>query len=117
MFQQVMGPVPRVPNTRYNRTKGIIFRNNGMDKLLETIEVNSNNGLYRIYLFSDNNPLLRLEIYKIDNGIETPVKNMYRELKRLNEEFSFRIEYEPKERTRLNTREFGREFIRRHKGI
>ncbi|MBB6446731.1 hypothetical protein [Bacillus benzoevorans] len=87
-----------------------------MDKLLETIEVNSANGLYRIYLFSDNNPLPRLEIHKIDNGIETHVKNMYGELKRLNEEFSFGIEYEPKDRTRLNTREFGREFIRRYKG-
>lgn len=88
-----------------------------MNKLLETIEINSINGLYRIYLFSDNNPLPRLEICKIDNEIETPVKNMYGELKRLNEAFSFGIEYEPKERTRLNTREFGRDFIRHYKGI
>lgn len=86
-----------------------------MNKLLETIEVKSVNGLYRIYLFSDNNPLPRLEIHKIDNGNETPVKNMYGELKRFNEEFSFGIKYEPEERTRLNTREFGREFIRCYK--
>lgn len=44
-------------------------------------------------------------------GHESPMKNTYKEFKRLNEEFSFENEYEPKERTRLNTREFSREFI------
>jgi len=34
----------------------------------------------------------------------------------LNEEFSYKIQYEPKDRIRLNTREFGREFVKRYKG-
>ncbi|OLN21214.1 hypothetical protein BTO30_16170 [Domibacillus antri] len=59
----------------------------------------------------------KLEIYKVIDGIETPVKSMYAELKRLNEEFSFKIEYEPKDRIKLSTREFGKEFIRRYKGM
>ncbi|KGR89846.1 MULTISPECIES: hypothetical protein [Bacillales] len=87
-----------------------------MSKLLKTIEVKSVNGLYRIHQYKDGNALPKLVIYQVVNGHEVPVKNMYGELKRLNEEFSFGIEHEPKERTRLNTREFGREFIRRYKG-
>ncbi|MTT31485.1 hypothetical protein GMB86_05555 [Terrilactibacillus sp. BCM23-1] len=88
-----------------------------MNKLLETIEVKSVNGLYRIYLFNDGNALPKLVIYQVADGNETLVKNMYRELKRLNEEFSFGVEYEPKDRIKLNTREFGREFIKKFKGI
>lgn len=87
-----------------------------MNKLLETINVKSVNGLYRIYLFNDGNALPKLVIYHIVNGHEVPVRNMYKELKRLNEEFSFGIEFEPTNRTKLNTREFGREFIKRYKG-
>ncbi|MCS1391972.1 MULTISPECIES: hypothetical protein [Lysinibacillus] len=86
-----------------------------MNNLLEVIDIKSNNGLYRIYLFSDKNPLPRLKIYKIIDEIETPVKSMYEKLKNLNAEFSFKIDYEPVGRTKLNTREFGKEFIKRYK--
>ena len=86
-----------------------------LDKLLEKIEVHSMNGLYRIHLYNDGNALPKLVIFQVADGNETPVKNMYRELKRLNEEFSFGIEYVPSDRTKLNTREFGREFIRCYK--
>ncbi|MED3575857.1 hypothetical protein [Cytobacillus praedii] len=88
-----------------------------MNKLLETIEVKSLKGLYRIYLFNDGNALPKLVIYQVADGHEVSVKNMYKELKRLNEEFSYGIQYEPKDRIKLNTREFGREFVKRYKGI
>lgn len=68
-----------------------------MNKLLETIEVDSVNGLYRIHQYNDGNALPKLVIYHVVNGHEVPVRNMYKELKRLNEEFSFGLEYEPKE--------------------
>lgn len=87
-----------------------------MNKLLETIEVKSLNGLYRIYLFNDGNALPKLVIYKVADGHEVPIKNMYKELKKLNEEVSFGIDYEPTERIKLNTREFGKEFIKKYKG-
>ncbi|MBO1513519.1 hypothetical protein [Metabacillus bambusae] len=87
-----------------------------MNKLLDTIEVKSINGFYRIHLYDDGNALPKLAIYQVADGNETPVRNMYKELKRLNEEFSYGIEYEPKDRIKLNTREFGREFIKRYKG-
>jgi hypothetical protein len=86
-----------------------------MNQLLEMIEVNSNNGLYRIYQHADGNPLLKLSIFQVINGIEVPVKNMYGELKRLNNELSLNIDFEPKNRIKLNTREFGNEFIKRFK--
>ncbi|MDM5250093.1 hypothetical protein [Lysinibacillus sp. G4S2] len=86
-----------------------------MNNLLEIIDIKSNNGLYRIYLFSDKNPLPRLKIYKIIDEIETPVKSMYEELKKWNDEFSYKIDYEPIGRTKLNTREFGKEFLKRYK--
>ena len=88
-----------------------------MSKLLEVIEVKSINGIYKIFQYDDGNALPKLVIYQVADGNETPVKNMYKELKSLNEEFSFEIEYEPSDRTKLNTREFGREFIRRYKGM
>lgn len=88
-----------------------------MNKLLEKIEVNSINGLYRIYQYDDGNALPKLVICQVTVANETPVKNMYKELKRLNEEFSFQIEYEPTDRIKLNTREFGRELIKRYKGL
>lgn len=88
-----------------------------MGKLLEVIEVKSVNGTYKIIQSDDGNALPKIVIYHIVNGHETIVKNMYKEFKRLNEEFSFRIEYEPIDRIKLNTREFGREFIKRYKGI
>nr|WP_259548289.1 hypothetical protein [Heyndrickxia oleronia] len=58
-----------------------------MNKLLETIEVKSANRLYRIYLFNDGNALPKLVIYQVADGHEVPVKNMYKELKRLNGSF------------------------------
>jgi hypothetical protein len=88
-----------------------------MIKLLEKIDINSINGLYRIYQYADGNALPKLEIFQITGEIETPVRNMYAEFKRLNEEFSFKIEYEPKDRIKLNTREFGREFIKQYKSM
>lgn len=88
-----------------------------MNKLLETIEVKSVNGLYRIYQYDDGNALPKLVIYQVTDEHEVPVKNMYKELKRLNEEFSFGIEYEPTDRIKLNTREFGRDFVKRYKGM
>lgn len=88
-----------------------------MNKLLNVIEVKSINGLYRIHQYNDGNALPKLVIYQVLDGHEVPVKNMYKELKRLNEEFSYGIQYEPKDRIKLNTREFGREFIRRYKGM
>ncbi|MBB2481343.1 hypothetical protein H5P36_14220 [Bacillus sp. APMAM] len=88
-----------------------------MNKLLEKIEVNSMNGLYRIHLYNDGNALPKLIIYQVADGHEVPVKNMYKELKRLNEEFSYGIQYEPTDRIKLNTREFGREFIKRYRGM
>jgi hypothetical protein len=87
-----------------------------MNQLLEIVEVKSINGLYRIYQYADRNPLPKLEIYQVIDGIEQHVKNMYGELKRLNDEFSLRIQYEPKDRIKLNTREFGNEFIKQFKG-
>lgn len=86
-----------------------------MKKFLERIEINSKNGLYYFYQYNDGNPLPKLEIYQVVDGIEIPVKNMYGELKKLNDEFSYKIEYEPKDRIKLNTREFGKEFMKRHK--
>lgn len=86
-----------------------------MNKLLETIEVKSVNEIYRIYLFNDGNALPKLVIYQIVDGHEASIKNMYKVLKKLNKEFSFGIDYEPTDRIKLNTREFGREFIKRLK--
>jgi hypothetical protein len=88
-----------------------------MNKLLEVIEVKSINGIYQIFQYDDGNALPKLVIYQVADGNGILVKNMYRELKRLNEEFSFGVEYEPNDRIKLNTREFGREFIKRFKGI
>lgn len=88
-----------------------------MNKLLEVIEVKSINGIYKIFQYDDGNALPKLVIYQLADGREVPVKNMYKELKRLNEEFSFGIDYEPIDRIELNTREFGREFIKRYKGM
>jgi hypothetical protein len=88
-----------------------------LNKLLDAIEVKSINGLYRIHLYNDGNALPKLVIYQVNGEHEAPVKNMYNELKRLNEEFSYGIQYEPQDRIKLNTREFGREFIKRYKGI
>jgi hypothetical protein len=83
--------------------------------ILEKVEVNSINGIYRIYQYNDGNPLPKLKICKVTNDVDVPVKNTYGELKRLNDEFSFKIDYEPKNRTKLNTREFGKIFIIRFK--
>ncbi|WP_400244991.1 hypothetical protein AB3U99_01285 [Niallia sp. JL1B1071] len=88
-----------------------------MNKLLETIEVNSVNGLYRIYLFNDGNALPKLVMYQVTDGHEAPIKNMYRELKKLNKEFSFKIDFEPTDRIKLNTREFGKESIKHYQSF
>lgn len=88
-----------------------------MNKLLESIQVKSVNGLYRIDLFNDGNALPKLVIYRVTDGNEILINNIYKEFKRMNEEFSFGIEFEPKDRIKLNTREFGREFIKRYKQL
>ena len=80
------------------------------------MEVHSINGIYRIYQYDDENGPAKIEIYYLLNTQEIPVKNMYSELKKLNDEFSYKsykIDFKPVHRIRLNTREFGNEFIKR----
>jgi hypothetical protein len=86
-----------------------------MDKLLTKLEVKSVNGTYYFYQFLDSNPLPRIELYLVSNDKETKISNVYGELRKLNEEFSLRIQYEPSHRTKLNTREFAKVFIDRYK--
>jgi hypothetical protein len=86
-----------------------------MDKLLTKLEVKSVNGTYYLYQFLDSNPLPRIELYLVSNDKETKISNVYGELRKLNEEFSLRIQYEPSHRTKLNTREFAKAFIDRYK--
>lgn len=42
---------------------------------------------------------------------------MYGELRKLNEEFSYKIEFNPSHRIQLNTREFGNEFIKKFQKV
>ncbi|WP_078543529.1 hypothetical protein [Litchfieldia alkalitelluris] len=85
-------------------------------QLLNKVEVNSSKGKYLLYQFRDGNAMPKLVINQVTDGVEVPVPNMYRELKRLNQEFSLHIDYEPNHRIKLNTREFGNEFMTRFKG-
>jgi hypothetical protein len=84
-----------------------------MDKFLTKFEIKSVNGTYYLYQFSDSNPLPRIELYLVSNDKESKISNVYGELRKLNEEFSLKIQYEPTHRTRLNTREFAMAFIDR----
>ena len=77
------------------------------------IEVHSNNGIYRVYQYDDGNGPAKIEIYEVLNTQVKPVKNMDSVLKKLNDEFSYKIDFNPVYRIRLNTREFGNEFIKR----
>ncbi|MGG0062608.1 hypothetical protein ABEX95_20440 [Bacillus subtilis] len=54
-----------------------------MNKLLKTIEVKSINGFYQLYLFNDGNALPKLVMYQVADEHEVPIKNMYKELKKL----------------------------------
>lgn len=89
-----------------------------MKTLISTVDVVSKNGMYRFYQYKDGNPLLQVEIYKIEKDREIKINNVLRETKKLNDEFGFGIEYSPKNRKHpLNTREFSDKFIRRYREI
>ena len=62
-----------------------------MEKLLKSLDVNSVNGLYRMYQYNDGNPLPKLVITKITKDVELQVRNMYGELKKLNNEFTLKL--------------------------
>lgn len=87
-----------------------------MKKLLSTIEITSVNGVYRFYQYRDKNPLPRIELYRISGEKEITIQNVYGEVKKLNEEFKFQIDYAPKNRkSPLNTRELSNKFIKEYK--
>lgn len=87
-----------------------------MKKLLSTIEITSVNGVYRFYQYRDKNPLPRIELYRISGEKEITIQNVYGEVKKLNEEFKFQIDYAPKNRkSPLNTRELSDKFIKEYK--
>lgn len=87
-----------------------------MKKLLSTIEVSSVNGVYRFYQYRDANSLPQIELYKISDKKEIAIQNVYGEVKKLNDEFKFQIEYAPNNRkSPLNTREFSDKFIKEYK--
>lgn len=87
-----------------------------MKKLLSTIEVSSVNGIYRFYQYRDENPLPQIELYKVSGEKEIAIQNVYGEVKKLNDEFKFQIEYTPKNRkSPLNTRELSDKFIKEYK--
>lgn len=87
-----------------------------MKKLLSTIEITSVNGVYRFYQYRDKNPLPQIELYKVSGEKEIAIKNVYGEVKKLNDELKFQIEYAPNNRkSPLNTREFSEKFIRAYK--
>lgn len=87
-----------------------------MKKLLSAIDVTSVNGTYRFYQYRDSNALPQIELYKIDGEKEITIGNVLGEVKKLNEEFKFQIEYAPKNRkSSLNTREFTEKFISLYK--
>ena len=89
-----------------------------MKKLLSTIEVSSVNGIYRFYQYRDENPLPQIELYKVSGEKEIAIQNVYGEVKKLNDEFKFQIEYAPKNRkSPLNTRELSDKFIKEYKDI
>lgn len=83
-----------------------------MEKLLNTIDFDSLNGHYRFYIYEDRNPLSKYKLVKISEGNELTVKNIYEELRLLNEELHMEIDSMPSHRsTKFNTREFATKFI------
>lgn len=83
-----------------------------MKKLLSIVEISSVNGVYRFYQYRDNNPLPQIELYKVADEKEVAIQNVYGEVKKLNDEFKFQIEYTPEHRkSPLNTRELSDKFI------
>ncbi|WP_038702843.1 hypothetical protein [Planococcus sp. PAMC 21323] len=83
-----------------------------MKKLMSTVDVTSVNGAYRFYQYRDSNALPQIELYKIEGEKEITISNVLGEVKKLNDEFKFQIEYAPKNRkSTLNTREFTEKFI------
>lgn len=87
-----------------------------MKKLMNTVDVTSVNGVYRFYQFRDGNPLPQIELFKLSGEKEIAVQNVYGELKKLNDEYKFKIKYAPKNRkSSLNTRELSDKFIREYK--
>lgn len=83
-----------------------------MKKLLSIVEISSVNGVYRFYQYRDNNPLPQIELYKVSDEKEIAIQNVYGEVKKLNDEFKFQIEYAPGHRkSPLNTRELSEKFI------
>lgn len=84
-----------------------------MKKLISTVDVVSKNGVYRFYQYKDGNPLLQVEVFKVEKEKEIKISNVLGETKRLNEEFQFGIEYNPQHRKHpLNTRELSDKFLK-----
>ncbi|MBX0314665.1 hypothetical protein [Planococcus glaciei] len=89
-----------------------------MKTLINNIDVTSVNGQYRFYQYNDGNPLPQIELFKIENNKEVMMKNVLGEVKKLNEEFLFKIDFHPKNRKHpLNTREFSDKFIKSYQEI
>lgn len=89
-----------------------------MKKLLSIVEITSVNGVYRFYQYRDKNPLPQIELYKVSEEKEVAIQNVYGEVKKLNDEFKFQIDYAPKNRkSPLNTREFSDKFIKKYKNM
>lgn len=88
-----------------------------MKTLISSVEVASTNGEYRFYQYRDGNALPQIELYKLENEKEIKIRNVLGEVKKLNDELNFKIEYAPKNRLNpLNTREFSDKFLRAYKG-
>lgn len=86
-----------------------------MKKLIGSINLISKNGQYRIHQFNDGNAMPQVEMVKVENNIEVRVKNVYGELKKLNDELLLKIDCSPSHRKHpLNTREFADQLIKRY---
>ena len=84
-----------------------------MEKFIHTFEFDSKNGKYRFYIYKDKNPLPKYKLFKMIEGNELLVKNLYNELRFLNQELRLNIENRPSNRlTQLNSREFATCFIK-----
>lgn len=87
-----------------------------MKRLLGSLDVTSTNAVYRFYQYSDGNAFPQIKLYKLKSEKEVPISNVMGEVKKLNDEFKFQIEYAPKNRKHsANTREFSNKFIREYK--
>lgn len=87
-----------------------------MKTLITIVDVKSVNGEYRFYQYRDRNPLPQIELYKIVEEKEIAIRNVFGEVRKLNEEFNFRIKYAPENRkSPLNTRELSDKFIKEYK--